>query len=223
MAPNKAIVGENAFAHESGIHQHGVLENAQTYEIMTPQSIGLPKNEMVLGKHSGRHAFEERLTALGYELDQARLDEAFARFKKIADRKKSVSDEDLQAIVGTGKVNVPEYYSLVSYVVNSGNAIHSTGFVSLRREKEQVDEVAIGEGPIDALYKAIDKLTGTGYMLDDYTIRAVTAGEDALGEVLVRLKSGHKVYTGRGVAMDIIESSILAYLNAVNKIIADRG
>lgn len=223
VAPNKAVVGANAFSHEAGIHQHGVMANAATYEIMTPESIGMPKNDFVLGKHSGRHAFDERLQYLGYELSEQHLNDAFEKFKSIADRKKNVSDDDLEALVGTGKVHVPEIYSLVSFVVNSGNIIHSTASISLKKSGETIDKVAMGDGPIDAVFKAIDKIVKTGYALDDYSIRSVTAGEDALGEVIVKLKKDNKTYTGRGVAMDIIESSILAYLNAVNKIVADLG
>ncbi len=223
VPPNKPVVGQNAFAHESGIHQHGVMQNALTYEIMTPESIGMPKNSIILGKHSGRHAFEQQLESLGYDLNEEQLDEAFEKFKKIADRKKTVSDDDLEAIVGTGKVRVPESFVLESFVVNSGNTINSTASVSLRHAGERLDNVAIGDGPIDAVFKAIDKITKTGYALDDYSIRAVTAGEDALGEATVRLRKNGRRFTGRGVSMDIIESSVHAYISAINKVVAEEG
>ena len=223
VPPNKPVVGQNAFAHESGIHQHGGMQNALTYEIMTPESIGMPRNTIILGKHSGRHAFEQQLESLGYDLSESQLDEAFEKFKKIADRKKTVSDEDLEAIVGAGKIHVPESFVLESFVVNSGNTINSTASVSLRHAGERLDNVAIGDGPIDAVFKAIDKITKTGYSLDDYSIRAVTAGEDALGEATVRLKKDGKTFTGRGVSMDIIESSVHAYISAINKVVAEEG
>lgn len=181
-AANKPVVGQNAFAHESGIHQHGVMQNALTYEIMTPESIGMPRNTIILGKHSGRHAFEQQLENLGYDLSESQLDEAFEKFKKIADRKKTVSDEDLEAIVGAGKIHVPESFVLESFVVNSGNTINSTASVSLRHAGERLDNVAIGDGPIDAVFKAIDKITKTGYSLDDYSIRAVTAAKTRLAK-----------------------------------------
>ena len=220
-APNKAIVGSNAFAHEAGIHQHGMLANRATYEIMTPESIGLPKNELVLGKHSGRHAFEDRLVTLGFTLDKDQVDEAFNRFKVLADKKKIVSDRDIDALVTVKTAESPYFYKLERFVVNSGNSITATAIVRLSRGSETYEEVAIGDGPVDAAYKAIEMITGSPYSLEEYSIHSVSEGEDALGEVLLKLKDGDELFTGRGLSTDIIESSILAYLGAMNKIKAN--
>ena len=216
--PNKAIVGGNAFAHESGIHQHGMLANRATYEIMTPESIGLPKNELVLGKHSGRHAFEDRLITLGFSLSKEEIDEAFNKFKILADKKKTVSDRDIEALLVI-KVDVnPNSYKLERFVVNSGNTITATAIVRLSRGDEVTEEAAMGDGPVDAAFKAIEKITGSSYSLEEYNIHSVSEGEDALGEVLLKLRDKETLVAGRGLSTDIIESSILAYLNAVNKI-----
>lgn len=229
-APNKAIVGANAFAHESGIHQHGVLANANTYEIMTPESVGVKKTELVLGKHSGRHAFAERLAALGYDLAETQIDAYFAAFKEIADRKKKVSDRDLIALVeagGQGGVRTDaadaKAYVLDSFVVNSGNRMNSTACVTLRRGKKKLTEVAFGTGPVFASIRAVEKLVKHPFALEDYQIQAVTEHRDALGEVLVKISDATGTYRGRGVSTDIIEGSILATLAAVNKMLDEHA
>ncbi|NMA84326.1 MAG: 2-isopropylmalate synthase [Epulopiscium sp.] len=227
VQPNKAIVGANAFAHESGIHQHGMLANKKTYEIMTPESVGLAKNTLVLGKHSGRHAFEDRLQSLGYALDKEQLDLAFEEFKKLADRKKTVTDRDLEALIHQKQIRTPQIYQLERFVINSGNTITATATVRLKKQEEVVEEVATGDGPIDAAFKALDKLVGIEFSLEDYSLQSVTEGKDAQGEVIVKLKKADNIYTGRGLSTDVIEASVKAYINAVNKILheseADEG
>ena len=219
VQPNKAIVGDNAFAHEAGIHQHGVLAKKETYEIMTPASVGLKENNLVLGKHSGKHAFRDRLAELGYSLSAGELDEAFKRFKELADRKKRVYDKDIEAIVAKESVQVPKTFTLASYVINSGNTITATATVALTRDGKQAERVARGDGPIDAAFKAIDKIVGRQLELEDFQINAVSEGEDALGDARVVLASedGGR-FLGRGLSTDVIEASIKAYINAVNKI-----
>jgi 2-isopropylmalate synthase len=218
VAPNKAIVGDNAFTHEAGIHQHGVLAQRSTYEIMTPQEIGIPQKKMSLGKHSGRHAFGERLTELGYSLSQQEIDDAFARFKILADKKKMISDGDLDALVAMKLEPVNQYYMLDNFVINSGSKITATSTISLKVDDKIVEEVACGDGPVDAAYKAINTIINKKIELDDYSIHAATEGEDALGEVIVKLTLDDKKTVGRAVSTDIIEASILAYLNGVNKL-----
>jgi len=215
VAPSKAIVGDNAFAHEAGIHQHGMLANRETYEIMTPQDIGIPKNKMVLGKHSGRHAFDDRLTELGYSLDKQDLDEMFTRFKILADKKKVISDGDLEALVAMKlDENIAQHYILEDFVINSGKKMTAMSTIKLNVG----EAIASGSGPIEASYDAINKIIGEKVELDDYSIRAATEGEDAIGEVVVKLKRNEARATGRASSTDIIEASILAYLNGVNKL-----
>ncbi|WMJ76502.1 MULTISPECIES: 2-isopropylmalate synthase [unclassified Sedimentibacter] len=219
VQPNKAIVGANAFAHESGIHQHGVLNNKQTYEIMTPESIGLDTNKLVLGKHSGRHAFSDKLTKLGYTLTKDELDIAFKKFKDLADKKKIVYDRDIDALVSRQKVQIPKIFELVKFVINSGNAITSTATLSVRKGNDVIEEVAAGEGPIYASFKAIEKIIGKSLELADFSLNSVTEGEDALGDAVVKLKENGRVYVGRGLSTDIIEASIIAYINSLNKMV----
>ncbi len=219
VQPNKAIVGANAFAHESGIHQHGVLKNKETYEIMTPESVGLDTNKIVLGKHSGRHAFNEKLIQLGYNLTQEELDEAFKKFKELADKKKDVFDKDIDALVSRQKVEVPKVYELDKYVINSGNIITSTATLTIKKGNILIEEVAAGDGPISASFKAMEKIIGQSLELDDFSLSSVTEGEDALGEAIVKLRENGNIYIGHGLSTDIIESSIIAYINAVNKMI----
>lgn len=214
VARNKAIVGDNAFAHESGIHQHGVLAHPQTYEIMTPESVGIHKNRMVLGKHSGRHAIEERLKAMGFDLEPNRVDAVVAAFKALADRKKDIDDRDLEALVN-GPIN--QTYVLERYVINTGNEMRSTATVSLRDQGVPKEGVAIGEGPVDAAFKALDGLIEHHGLLEDYHIQAITEGEDALGEVRVTMKFDQQLIVGRGVSVDILEASLLAYIDALNR------
>lgn len=220
--PNKAIVGDNAFAHESGIHQDGMLKHHTTYEIMRPDDVGVPATALVLGKHSGRHAFRARLEQLGYKLAEAEIDSAFIRFKEVADRKKAVSDFDLEAIVGDEQANrsVQEVCRLESFQVVSGNRTVPTATVRLHRDDEVRQEAASGDGPVEALYNAIDRAAGFQGQLLNYRLKAVTGGQDALGEVQVRVQSGDRVASGRGTSTDVIEASARAYLNAVNKILS---
>ena len=218
---NKAIVGANAFAHESGIHQHGVMSEKTTYEIMTPESIGLPTNIMVLGKHSGRHAFEDRVKYLGYSLTKEELEEAFLKFKEFADMKKEVFDSDIDAIVTNKTISVEEICVLESFEVKSGNEIPATAKIKLKFRGEPKEVEATGDGPIEAAYSAIEKIVGATYPLEQYSINATSVGEDSLGEVIIKLRHNDHDITGRGLSNDIIESSILAFLNGINKIMAN--
>ncbi|MDR2493994.1 MAG: 2-isopropylmalate synthase [Spirochaetaceae bacterium] len=217
VPPNKAIVGENAFAHEAGIHQHGVLANRATYEIMTPESIGIPKNRMVLGKHSGRHAFEDRLNELGLYLEGPALDEAFARFKGLADKKKTVSDRDIEALVMDAGSPAVETYKLDRWVVNCGSSLSSTCTIRLLcNDAEYYEQVAVGHGPIDAAFKAVNRIIGKEPELEHYELKAVTGGEDAQGETWVRIAWEGRLWNGRGLSTDVVESSIKAYIAAIN-------
>ncbi|MDR1027970.1 MAG: 2-isopropylmalate synthase [Clostridiales Family XIII bacterium] len=229
VQPNKAITGENAFAHEAGIHQHGVMQNPLTYEIMTPASVGLKESNLVLGKHSGKHAFGERVKNLGYTLTDAELVTAFEKFKVLADKKKQVYDKDIEAIVAKETVQVPKTFTLKNFVINSGNAITSTAVITLMRDGNRIERVSGGDGPLDAAFKAIDKIIGMDLNLEDYQLNAVTEGEDAMGDalVIIRNKEGAgddgNVYSGRGLSTDIVEASIYAYINAVNKMYYAEG
>lgn len=219
---NKSVVGKNAFRHESGIHQHGMLANRNTYEIMTPESIGLTVNGMVLGKHSGKHAFEERIQELGYTLNAVDLNKAFMRFKDVADRKKDVTDKDIEAIIGNKLHEDEPVYTLKSFQLQSGNDINSIAGISLLKDGETLSDAAVGSGPVDACFNAVDKIITTGAKLETYKIKAVTEGQDALGEVIVRLKDNDKIYMGKGLSTDIIEASVKAYINAQNRVLNER-
>ncbi|MCI7125311.1 MAG: 2-isopropylmalate synthase [Agathobaculum sp.] len=223
VAPTKPIVGANAFAHESGIHQHGVLNNKETYEIMTPESVGIPKNAIVLGKHSGRHAFEDRLRELGYTLDKEKLDKLFDKFKVLADKKKVIKDRDLEALIGAVPVSGAERYTLDRFVINSGNSITATAVIRVKKGDEVFERVAASDGPINAAFRAINKIVGKDIILEDYTLRSMTDGEDAQAEAIVKicLEGDDEVVTGRGVSVDIIEASIKAYINGINKYFID--
>jgi 2-isopropylmalate synthase len=220
---NKAIVGSNAFAHESGIHQHGVLAERSTYEIMAPESIGLKQNIMILGKLSGRHAFEERLKELGYNLSPEEIQKAFEKFKSLADRKKVVLDRDIEALVHEKVSEVPEIFVLDSFQINSGNKVIANSVISLRRNSRMITEAATGDGPVDAAFNAMERAVGLSLVLEDYKLNAVTEGTDALGEVIVRASKDENVFVGRGVSTDIIEASVKAYLNAINRAISELG
>ena len=220
VAPTKPIIGANAFAHESGIHQHGVLNNKATYEIMTPESVGIPQNAIVLGKHSGRHAFEARLKDLGYTLSKEKIDKAFEKFKVLADKKKVIKDRDLEALIGVVPVSGPVRYSLKQYVINSGNTISTTAVIKMSKGEEEFERAALSDGPINASYAAIDKITGLDIVLQDYSLRALTDGQDAQSEAVVKMSINGKedeVITGRGISVDIVEASIKAYINGINK------
>lgn len=217
---NKPIVGKNAFAHESGIHQHGVLENKATYEIMTPESVGIKANEIILGKHSGKHAFEQHLNEMGHELTKEELERVFEEYKKLCDKKREVNDFDIEALISL-KTTEEARYTLDRFDVHAGNHTTATSTMRLKMDGDTViEDVCLGDGPVDAAYNAIDKIISPPeHTLDMYNIRAVSEGKDTLGEVLVKLKTkDNKIYNGRGLSTDIIEASILAYLNAVNKL-----
>lgn len=221
ISPSKSIVGANAFAHESGIHQHGVLSNSLTYEIMKSTDVGIPQNSMVLGKHSGKHALNDRLQQLGYNFTKEQLDDIFIRFKAFADKKKSLSDNDIEALAlsSTHKTIKPTF-EFVSHNVTTGNDITNTACIKVKNSDGSVcEEVAIGDGPINASYKAINKLTGIDATLENFSLNAVTDGEDAMGEAVVKLRYEDSLYTGLGLSTDVIESSILAYVNGINKIL----
>ncbi|NLL17559.1 MAG: 2-isopropylmalate synthase [Clostridia bacterium] len=220
---NKPIVGKNVFVHESGIHQDGVLKERTTYEIMNPATIGLTINNIVLGKHSGRHAFKERLAELGFTLSEEELNKAFVRFKDLADRKKEITDRDLEALVEDQIRRVPEKFQLEHMHISSGNRVVPTATVGIRFNEQLVEEAACGDGPIDAVFKAIDKITGISVCLKHYALNAVTGGKDAMGEVVVRLAVKDKVFVGRGLSVDVIEASARAYINALNKAVFDLG
>ncbi len=218
VQPNKAIVGANAFAHEAGIHQHGVLMEKSTYEIMTPESIGLNQNKLVLGKHSGRHAFIKRLEELGYELAKEDVEKAFVRFKTLADQKKEIFDEDLDAIVADEIIRVPEIYKLLQMSVSSGSFTAPTATVEMEIKGDVKKEAEMGDGPVDATFKAIKKLTGTTARLLHFSVGAITGGTDAQGECTVRLELDGREVLGQGAHPDIIVASARAYINALNKI-----
>ncbi|MBC8018998.1 MAG: 2-isopropylmalate synthase, partial [Verrucomicrobia bacterium] len=217
VQPNKSIVGANAFAHEAGIHQHGMLMDKSTYEIMTPESVGLSSSALVLGKHSGRHAFKKRLDELGYELDEEKLNRAFDRFKILADLKKEIFDEDLDAIVAD-ETREDEKYKFDHITVTCGSFAVATATVQLEINGTPVRTAELGDGPIDATLKAIKKLTKSKAKLMQYNVGSVTGGTDALGEVSVRVAEGSHVVIGKGSSTDIIEASAKAYVHALNRL-----
>ena len=219
IPPSKAIVGANAFAHESGIHQHGVIANAQTYEIMKSTDVGIPQNTMVLGKHSGKHALREKLESMGYELTDEELENVFVRFKDLADKKKNITGRDIEALVLHRRGVVQGDCQLVSHVVNTGHGVPNISCIKLQRGDEVLEDVAIGSGPLDASFKAINRMLGMDVKLESFSLNAVTDGEDAVGEAVVKvaLPDG-RACTGTGISTDIIESSIRAYVNGINKI-----
>ncbi len=224
IQPNKAIVGENAFAHESGIHQHGVIQDPSTYEIIDPKTIGIPESKIVLGKHSGKHAFEKRLQELGYSLPPDQLEEAFRRFKELADKKKEITDKDIEALVSNQIRIIPEYYKLRHLQVVSGIGIVPTATITISENGEEIKTVEIGNGPVDAVYKAIAKAVKVPHSLEDFSLKSVTGGTDALGEAMVKLsdKDGN-IYVGRATSTDVIEASALAYLRALNQLVMLKG
>ena len=218
---NKAIVGDNAFAHEAGIHQDGVLKKQSTYEIMKPESVGVKQSALVLGKHSGRHAFRVRVKERGFNLSDRQLEVAFERFKVLADKKKEVYDEDLEAILEDEFSRVEELYKLESLHISSGTHAVAMASVRLRDAKGALlEDAATGDGPVDALYKTMDRLIGVKARLTDYRIRAVSMGKDAQGEVTVGLIVRGRSVLGRAIDTDIILASAKAYLNGMNKALA---
>jgi len=221
VQPNKAIVGANAFAHESGIHQDGVLKNRLTYEIMDAQLIGLTDNQIVLGKHSGRNAFRTRLRELGFDLDDHELNKAFVRFKELADKKKEITDWDLESIVNDEIQQPPEFFRLELVQVSCGNQSRPTATVTLvTPEGQELTDAAIGTGPVDAVYRAINRVVNVPNELIEFTVQSVTAGIDAIGEVTIRLRQGDRVFSGHAANTDIIVASAHAYINALNRLYA---
>ncbi len=221
VPPNKAIVGANAFRHESGIHQDGMLKERSTYEIMRPEDVGFFGTGLVLGKHSGRHAFKERLKVLGVELEGEALEKAFERFKAVADKKKNIFDEDLLAIAADeSKSAQPDIWSLAGLTTTSGMNKTPKVSVTLKGRGKTFKKNLTGDGPVDACYKAIDSVTKMKGELLEYSIQSVTQGKDALGEVMVKVKIKDKIVIAHGTSTDIIVASAKAYMNAVNKVLA---
>lgn len=217
---NKPIVGANAFAHEAGIHQHGVLADRRTYEIMTPESVGISSNQMVLGKHSGRHAFEETLLRLGFTMNKEELTDCFMRFKELCDKKKTVSDRDIEALARNGRPQESAKYILKGFSVHAGSSDAATAVISLEKDGVTREEVSLGNGPVDAAYKAVDKIVNPPtYTFENYAIQSVSEGKDTMGEVVTVLRCGDRIFTGKGLSTDIIEASILAYVQAQNKLV----
>jgi 2-isopropylmalate synthase len=216
---NKAIVGENAFAHESGIHQDGMLKHRETYEIMDPATVGLSKSALVLGKHSGRHAFRGRCITLGYSLNEEQVESAFVKFKTLADKKKEVFDEDIEAIIDDQLEIAGGLWTLAGVQVTTGSNTIPTATVTLRDSGgELLTDASIGDGPVDAIYSAIARLTGVKADLIDYRIRSISKGRDAQGEAQVELQHNGKTLRGRGLSTDVLEASAMAYLAAINRL-----
>jgi len=223
VQPNKAIVGDNAFSHESGIHQDGVIKMPITYEIIDPRTVGVPSSNLVLGKLSGRHAFKQRLSEMGYSLSDEDLNRAFTAFKELADKKKDITDRDIESLVAEEQRTVSEEYHLKRIQVTCGDKGVPTAAVRLiGPDGKMKEDAALGTGPIDALYKAINRIVRVPNSLTEFTVKSVTEGIDAIGEVLIRIESDGVTYTGRGADTDIIVSSAKAYINALNRLIAAR-
>ena len=221
---NKAVVGENAFAHEAGIHQHGMLRHQETYEIMRPEDVGLGGSRLVLGKHSGRHAFRSRVEALGLALDEAELDRAFQAFKTLADRKKEIFDADIEAIVLRSDDAGSGPWQLEALRIRSGDGPRASAEVELLHADGQPRrESATGDGPVEAAFRAIERATGVSVELKSFDIRNVTVGEDAQGEAVVSVASGGRTWQGKGFDTDIIQASALAFLQAINRIAVRQG
>lgn len=218
VQPNKAVVGANAFAHESGIHQDGLLKEKMTYEIIRPEDVGLKSTELILGKHSGRHAFKARLIELGYELTDEELETAFGKFKHLADQKKNIFDEDIEAIVSEEVSRIPEIYSLVELAISSGTNIRPSATLKMKINDTVAETVEHGDGPVDAAYRAITALTKTKSNLLKFDVKGITGGTDALGEVVVSLEEDGKTARGNGADTDIIVAAAKAYITALNKL-----
>ncbi len=215
---NKAIVGANAFAHEAGIHQDGMLKDKKTYEIMTPESVGIRKSTLVLGKHSGRHGFVQRLNELGFELSGEEVERAFTAFKRLADKKKEVFDEDIEALIAEEILRLPDRFRLMSVNFSSGTNVTPAATVEMEIDGKRKKKAEFGDGPVDAVFKAIRSLVGSQAKLLLFNINAITGGTDALGEVTVRLGEGIHTVRGQGAASDVIEASARAFVNALNKL-----
>jgi 2-isopropylmalate synthase len=222
VQPNKAIVGGNAFRHSSGLHVDGIIKKPVTYEIMDPKSVGIPSSSIVLGKTSGRHAFRERLAELGYSLNDENLNRAFAAFKELADKKKDITDRDIESLVAEEQRTISEEYHLDRVQVTSGDQGLPMAGVRLIGPggKTIIEGAALGTGPVDAVYKAINLCVKVPNSLTEFSVKSVTEGIDAIGEVLIRIESDGVTYTGRGADTDIIVSSAKAYINALNRLLA---
>jgi 2-isopropylmalate synthase len=221
VQPNKAIVGANAFRHQSGIHQDGVIKMPITYEIMDPKTVGIPSSSLVLGKLSGRHAFKERLAELGYGLSEAEFNRAFAAFKELAEKKKEITDRDIESLMAEEHRTVAEAYHLDQVQVSCGDRGIPTASVRLiGPDGKTLEDASLGTGPVDAVYKAINRIVKVPNELTEFTVKSVTEGIDAIGEVLIRLESEGITYTGRGADTDIIVASAKAYMNALNRLLA---
>jgi 2-isopropylmalate synthase len=220
VQPNKAIVGANAFAHSSGVHQDGILKDRSTYEIMRPEDVGIRQHKIVLTARSGRAALRHRLTDMGYELDQEQFERVHTRFLNVADRKKEIGTDDLATIVESELSKVIETFTFHSLQIMSGNAMVPLASVTLGRDGKQLTDAAAGNGPVDAAFACIDRIVGQQGVLKDYDLKAVTMGKDALGEAMVRVEIGDSVYSGIGSSPDVIEASARAYVNAYNRFFA---
>lgn len=218
VQPNKAIVGANAFAHESGIHQDGLLKNKTTYEIMTPQSVGMDKSNLVIGKHSGSHAFKDRVQCLGYNLSDEELKKVFSSFKDLADNKKEIFDEDIEALIAEKVLRAPDLFRVVNLDIRSGTHTIPTATVEMEAGGKIVSGEETGDGPVDAAFKVIKKLTNSKSKLLKYIVSSITGGTDAQGEVTVRIQEDDTVVVGQGAHMDIITASVYAYVNALNRL-----
>jgi len=222
IQPNKAIVGANAFAHEAGVHVDGILKERTTYEIMTPEAIGLSGSRMVLGRHTGRHGFTNRCKQLGFKLTGQEIKQAYQRFLEIADKKKEVFDEDIAAIINDEIRIVEQTYELQYLHVVSGTGALPTASVKIKTKDQVKQAAACGDGPVDAAYQAIRETTGQSPKLENYSIKAVTSGKEALGEATVKISQNGRIYIGRGVSTDIIEASAKAYIDAINRMVASQ-
>jgi 2-isopropylmalate synthase len=220
---NKAIVGANAFAHESGIHQHGMLAHSSTYEIMRPEDIGLTGSELVLGKHSGRHGLAARLKQLGYGVKPAELEKVYARFIELADKKKNVYDDDIIALLHAADLTGPQTFTLDYLHVSTGSTTVPTATVRLKKAGKVAQDSSCGDGPVDATFKTIDRITGVPGKLLDYSLQAVTKGEDAVGEVSVAVRFGESLVVAKGASTDIVEASAKAYLNSLNRYLFEKN
>jgi 2-isopropylmalate synthase len=223
IQPNKAIVGANAFRHQAGIHQDGLIKKAITYEIMDPRSVGIPASSLVLSKLSGKHAFKERLIELGYTLSEEALNRAFQGFKELADKKKEITDRDIESLIAEELRTITEIYHLDHVEVSCGDHSLPTATVRLiGPDGQSLADAALGTGPVDAVYKAINRIVGIPNKLTEFTIKSITEGIDAIGEVLIRIESEGITYTGRGASTDIIVASAKAYMNALNRLLAKK-
>jgi 2-isopropylmalate synthase len=222
VQPNKAIVGANAFAHESGIHQDGMLKDRNTYEIMTPDLVGVPNTKIVLGRHSGRHGLKARLIELGYNVTETDLDKLYTLFTELADKKKEIYDDDLRVLMGDELFVDASHLNLEQIQVHSGSHAIPTASIRLKVHEDVISESATGDGPVDAVFNSIDRALKTNYRVESYQVRSVTEGRQAMGEALVRIRNDERVYLGRGVSTDVIEASAKAYLNAINLLEEDK-